>query len=1812
MHKFGLLALSLLLAFVVNFGTLQQRVGRVIENHALDCNPDTVAPAIIYPAQGLTAQLKACDGSLTAVLFFDVSATDECDPDPVITIGVDASAGSFFTLDNPFSDTYLALAGPGSYLLSITATDVSGNSRQEDFTIVVSQETPVAPNVACNDTIIVTLGPDCQRLATADMLLEGEMGCLLNEQFRIQIGDANPGNGNIVDGAGVFPYQLQPGQPLPLQGFQSVFGPSAWERHADFQAGGSFSAGLDSLLLAGGANAAFAAAVLPIGYQGNLSFSWGAANMSNASFSGVVQNASGQVVSSFSAPAMLSGQVSNLPVQPGYRILLYLESPDGGSASALPKAWLTGWSFSFAPLSLAGLPTCSGYILSRDATPPALDCPDDTDMAILDTEVQILSGEVEATGPQVNTALHSCMIENLPVNGDRYYSLLSFEVTEADIYTFILNSNFNTGDGDMALFQGSFNLNSPCSNILAQASFPQPSNPLGGFSDPFIRVNLPLRPGQVYYLLTTTDTPGAFGPYEYIVLSDGAGQLAGYPSSSLSIAYPLFCQDYNLILNEEASLAWTGAPDAPDNCSPVTVSFEDVLEQAGDCSDAILTRTFTATDEAGNSAVCAQQITFRRPTVDDVSLPPATAPIECDEPFPLDEFGNPSPDMTGYPFLVTASGVIDLRDSYCNLGATYEDSPLIDVCPLSYKFVRFWTLVDWCNPTGNFTFNQVVKVGDFTAPMVSCPLVDLTGDGFPDPLVYPTGPFDCTAAFGAPLPVVSDNCSPVFITTQVVTDRPTVVYDDNGLPVDTVLEEVVLATIGPNAPNRFLSGIPLGCHRFRFIVADECGNTTIRDCDFCVEDQINPVAVCDDIINTSIGPQGHLRLFAINIDEGSSDNCAIDSILVRRQVTLDTDCNSVAPYFTPWGDYVDFSCCDAGTEVLIELKVVDKAGNEDICTHTLLVEDKLRPQCLPPPDANVYCDELPYGFNPFDTLSLQAALGVAAATDNCQGWAEELAPAVNLDGCGIGTLIRRFRAVDAFGNVSQGSCQQLVTILAHHNYEIKFPKDAGANCGYPNADTIGFSEIGCDLLAIGVDDEILSASGDECYKIFRTYRVINWCEYDGNSAPVQIGRDEDCDGHPGDEDVWVLRRPGSTFIDRDNQEGNASPYAGERGGACTPNPEGYWRTAVSNGFWEYQQNLKVYDTIPPQIIFLEPPPFCSVDGDNCWTEVEYPFIAADNCTPDDLEITVYYDENADGDYDYIITDIFGTYPKWKISGYFPIGSHTFEVIVRDGCGNVSSASLPFEVVDCLSPSPACINGFAAELMALPPFTDADGDGDYDFGATTVFAVDFIASPAPDCLEPVRYSINRAGEMPGPEQSALILTCDDLGVLVVEIYAWDAAGNPYAVQPDGSVGGPNYDYCETFVLVQNNLSHCGDSLGVAAGIVAREDDKPVSEVDVHLSGTPSSSQLTATNGLYSFSGLQMGYDYSITPFRDGDDHNGLSTYDIVLIGKHILGTQILDSPYKLIAADVNRSGTVSTLDMIQLRQLILSVILEFPNNTSWRFVPRAYVFPNPGDPWQEPFPEALNLNNLSAPVLDGDFVAIKIGDIDLSAELDNLQGVENRSEGALLVWGNDAFLKAGDEYTLVLRAGLSGVSGLQGALRVSPDAAAILGVGEGLLKSWNMNSAYQSEGRVLLSWDASPPVGGEQALLSLRLRALRDVQLSGILQFDDALLPAEAYDAQGHRMNLFIGLQDAGGGLSQNFPNPFSRQTVIPFQLAEGGQVRLEVFDCRGRRVTSREHTFGPGQHEFTVSRQELPGSGVYLYRLEAEGRSWTRRMAVMD
>ncbi len=84
------------------------------------------------------------------------------------------------------------------------------------------------------------------------------------------------------------------------------------------------------------------------------------------------------------------------------------------------------------------------------------------------------------------------------------------------------------------------------------------------------------------------------------------------------------------------------------------------------------------------------------------------------------------------------------------------------------------------------------------------------------------------------------------------------------------------------------------------------------------------------------------------------------------------------------------------------------------------------------------------------------------------------------------------------------------------------------------------------------------------------------------------------------------------------------------------------------------------------------------------------------------------------------------------------------------------------------------------------------------------------------------------------------------------------------------------------------------------------------------------------------------------------------------------------------------------------------------------------------------------------------------------------------------------------------------------------------------------------------------------------------------------------------------------GLEQNHPNPFTKATVIPFNVSGDpfAPVRLEIYDLRGRLITRLvDAPLSPGHHEVAWNDEVRgPASGVYFYVLRQGGAQETKMM----
>jgi hypothetical protein len=88
-------------------------------------------------------------------------------------------------------------------------------------------------------------------------------------------------------------------------------------------------------------------------------------------------------------------------------------------------------------------------------------------------------------------------------------------------------------------------------------------------------------------------------------------------------------------------------------------------------------------------------------------------------------------------------------------------------------------------------------------------------------------------------------------------------------------------------------------------------------------------------------------------------------------------------------------------------------------------------------------------------------------------------------------------------------------------------------------------------------------------------------------------------------------------------------------------------------------------------------------------------------------------------------------------------------------------------------------------------------------------------------------------------------------------------------------------------------------------------------------------------------------------------------------------------------------------------------------------------------------------------------------------------------------------------------------------------------------------------------------------------------------------------------------QPALARLSVNYPNPFSDQTTIRYQVTAKDQVSLKVYSTAGREVA----VLADGMHAAGLYRKVFDGSGlesgVYYYRLQTGDRTETGRMMLI-
>ena len=279
------------------------------------------------------------------------------------------------------------------------------------------------------------------------------------------------------------------------------------------------------------------------------------------------------------------------------------------------------------------------------------------------------------------------------------------------------------------------------------------------------------------------------------------------------------------------------------------------------------------------------------------------------------------------------------------------------------------------------------------------------------------------------------------------------------------------------------------------------------------------------------------------------------------------------------------------------------------------------------------------------------------AEDNCNVDIVEESSVIVNELCGTGEITRIFTATDDGG--LSASDVQTITIINFTPFlgsDIDWPDDYETEdiCDidaldpedlvYPYNEP-SFVEDECDLVTFSHHDIVFdfSNSSQACFKILRTWTVLDWCQYD--------------------------------------PENSQSP-----------------------GIWTMPQVIKVHNTVAPELVVPDTEFTVCTDDPDCGPgEVMLEASASDDCSdPDVLKWTIAVDEGNNNSLDQLYTDITGEIAERLVS--LPLGDHRVLYSVEDLCGNITTEEQYITVLNCKPPSAKCRN---LTTTLMPMDTDGD-------------------------------------------------------------------------------------------------------------------------------------------------------------------------------------------------------------------------------------------------------------------------------------------------------------------------------------------------------------------------------------------------------------------------------------------------------------------------------------------------------------------------
>jgi hypothetical protein len=812
--------------------------------------------------------------------------------------------------------------------------------------------------------------------------------------------------------------------------------------------------------------------------------------------------------------------------------------------------------------------------------------------------------------------------------------------------------------------------------------------------------------------------------------------------------------------------------------------------------------------------------------------------------------------------------------------------------------------------------------------------------------------------------------------------------------------------------------------------------------------------------------------------------------------------------------------------------------------------------------------------------------------------------------CGSGHITRHWmveKLVDNQTVIVRDS--QIILLRPSHTFTINIPPDTTTFCGLDPAFSLSATSNACDLLAISFVDS-LSNEQVNGITIKRTYTLINWCDVpsdaickDITSNPSTFARtiprklNTNGKAMPFYHTLAKLNAEkerllnDNTLVKFDSARMmSGSTLSTLRPVSLNDYPKNNSLTCDNDQVfaWKYTQILNLTDTIKPVVIVPDSSLVIQTNG-SCGLPMSLTVKVLENCpfSSVSLDSIVLYEKNTKTRIPWggKIND--GVYKNGFLSARVNAiqpGNYDLWIEVSDHWKNKSSAVLAVSVVPSSLQSLDCVQKLTKNLT---PLSSGEG-GLVKVNISDVLNDKDLVSNLSTCYPGSFLSIKKVSDLSvsyiaDNKDSVLSFDCSALKNTAIPLRVFLTNAKGISVS------------CDVSLYLSDSFNNCSPKVKIS-GAIKTATGKPVNQVTVGLSGFTTYSGQTNVDGLFSIQNISTGGPYFLKPLSPNDFKNGVSTLDLVLLQRQLLQGQVLKSPLQFLAADIDNSGTISIRDLLELRKLVINLSSKFEKNTSWRFIPTHFIFPDSSNPWKTPFPEEIIFPAISKDTT-GSFTAIKIGDLSGDAPLNQVPGVQFRREVSPWPLYYSVIENSGNgEFKVSFFFNEKNKpEGFQSTIQWNPRFSNNVSFIPGSLTADHVNIEAE---RGLLNVSAEKLT--DDGLLFSLLFSADNLPFNDLYLANNVLSPEAYKETQIFPLNLVkLPLEKEMFRVYPAVPNPFSGETVISFYLPQSTFTEMVISDLSGRILKKLSGEGMKGLNNWTLNLSELTSDLILFCKVKA-------------